>query len=190
MFFIPGILISLATFPGVIVHELAHQLFCRWFKVPVFEVCYFRMENPVGYVIHEPAQKDYQTVLISIGPFIVNTLLAFLIAFPAAMQFKFDEANAFDYLLIYVAVSIGAHAFPSTGDASSLWDAVMKSESSSIFSKIIVAPLVGFIYLGALGSVIWLDMIYGVAVSLGLPWMIIRFLAKLPASHFPYLAVF
>lgn len=29
MFFIPGQLIALVTFPGVIVHELAHQLFCR-----------------------------------------------------------------------------------------------------------------------------------------------------------------
>lgn len=75
--FIPGIIISIITFPGVIVHELAHQLFCRWFKIPVFEVCYFRFENPIGYVIHEPAKKGYQTILISIGPFIINTILAF-----------------------------------------------------------------------------------------------------------------
>jgi len=29
MFFIPGQLIALVTLPGVIVHELAHQLLCR-----------------------------------------------------------------------------------------------------------------------------------------------------------------
>lgn len=175
--FIPGILISIATFPGVIVHELAHQLFCRWFKVPVFEVCYFRTENPVGYVLHEPAKKVYQTVLISVGPFIINTLLCFIIGLSASLQFKFDSANVLDYLLMYLAISIGAHAFPSTGDAASLWNAVVKSETSSPVSKAIVTPIVGFIYLGALGSFFWLDLIYGVAVGMGLPYIIIKFLA-------------
>ncbi|MFD2580941.1 metalloprotease family protein [Pedobacter vanadiisoli] len=174
--FIPGIFISIATFPGVIVHELAHQLFCRLFKVPVFEVCYFRPENPVGYVIHEPAQKVYQTVFISVGPFIVNSLLCFVIGFSAALQFKFDSANVLDYLLMYLAISIGAHAFPSTGDANSLWNAVVKSKTTSWLSKIVVTPIVGFIYAGALGSFFWLDIIYGSAVALGLPYLIIKFL--------------
>ncbi|RYZ97321.1 MAG: DUF3267 domain-containing protein [Sphingobacteriaceae bacterium] len=175
--FIPGILISIATFPGVIVHELAHQLFCRWFKIPVFEVCYFRTENPVGYVVHEPAKKTYQTVFISVGPFIINTVLCFIIGFSAALQFKFDSANIIDYLLMYLAISIGAHAFPSTGDAASLWNAVVKSETSSKISKAVVTPIVGFIYLGALGSFFWLDIIYASAVALGLPYIIIKFLA-------------
>jgi hypothetical protein len=174
--FVPGIIISIITFPGVIVHELAHQLFCRWFKIPVFEVCYFRFENPVGYVIHEPAKKGYQTILISIGPFIINTVLAFLIAFPSAMQFKFDEANFFDYILVYLGISIGGHAFPSTGDAQSLWDSVMKSEEHSLITKIFVAPIVGFIYLGAIGSFFWLDFAYGFAISMGLPYIILKFL--------------
>jgi hypothetical protein len=30
--FIPGQLIAILTFPGVIVHEAAHQLFCRFFS--------------------------------------------------------------------------------------------------------------------------------------------------------------
>lgn len=174
--FIPGIIISIVTFPGVIVHELAHQLFCRLFKIPVFEVCYFRFENPVGYVLHEPAPRVYQTVLISVGPFIVNSLLCFIIGFSAALQFKFESANVLDYFLMYLAISIGAHAFPSTGDASTLWNAVMKSEQSSWFQKAVVAPIVGFIYLGAFGSFFWLDVIYGGAVALGLPYIIIKFL--------------
>jgi hypothetical protein len=28
--FIPGFLISIATFPGVVVHELAHVAFCKF----------------------------------------------------------------------------------------------------------------------------------------------------------------
>jgi hypothetical protein len=174
---IPGIVISIATFPGVIVHELAHQLFCRWFKIPVFEVCYFRLGNPVGYVLHEGTHVLHKNILISTGPFIINTVLAFLIAFPAAMQFKLDEANLFDFILIYLGVSIGAHAFPSTGDASALWSSVTTSQNSTLLTKILVAPIVGFIYLGALGSFFWLDILYGVGVSIGLPWLIIHAIA-------------
>jgi hypothetical protein len=172
--FIPGIVISVVTFPGVIVHELAHQLFCRWMKVAVFEVVYFQFDNPVGYVLHEHPDKAYKNIFISTGPFIINTILGFLIALPAAIQYKLDMAGPFDYLLLYLGISIAMHAFPSTGDAASLWDSVMKNSESPLLIKIIVAPIVGLIYLGAIGSFIWLDLIYGVAVAIGLPWFIIQ----------------
>ncbi len=174
--FVPGVIISIVTFPGVIVHELAHQLFCRLFKVPVFEVCYFRTQNPVGYVIHEQASKHWQAVFISIGPFFVNTLLGFLIAFPVAIQQKFDVTGPLDFVLIYLGVSIAMHAFPSTGDAASLWGQVNKKENPLI-TRILVAPIVGFIYLGALGSFFWLDAAYGAAVALGVPWLILKLIA-------------
>ncbi len=177
MFFIPGIAITIITFPGVIVHELAHQLFCRWFKVPVFEVCYFRVGNPAGYVIHEKATKTYQQVFISIGPFIINTILGFLIALPAALQFRLDSTNPLDLLLLYLGVSVAMHAFPSTGDASALWSSVMENERSSWLTKIVVAPIVGFIYLGALGSFFWLDLLYGIGVAYGLPLLLVKFFA-------------
>ena len=170
--FIPGILITFLTFPGVIVHELAHQLFCRWFKVPVFEVVYFRFGNPAGYVLHERARSATQSVFISTGPFILNTVLGFLIAMPAALQYKLDAMNPFDYVLLYLGVSIAMHAFPSTGDARTLWESVVKNSASSRLSKIIVTPIVGFIYLGALGSFIWLDLLYGIGVAVGLPWLL------------------
>ena len=48
---IPGIIITWLTFPGVMVHEFAHKLFCRWTKTEVMEVCYFRFGNPVGLLL-------------------------------------------------------------------------------------------------------------------------------------------
>lgn len=177
MFFIPGIVLSIVTFPGVIVHELAHQLFCRWCKVPVFKVCYFQFQNPVGYVLHESARKPLHSVLISIGPFIINTLIALLIALPAALQYKFGAANLLDCVLLYLGVSIAMHAFPSTGDASALWEAVMHGEDTPLIAKILVAPIVGLIYIGAFGSFFWLDALYGIGVAVGLPWLIVKGLA-------------
>ena len=175
--FIPGIVISLVTFPGVIVHELAHQLFCRWCKVPVFKVVYFQTENPVGYVVHEVPANKWHSILISVGPFFINTLLGALIAFPAALPvFTFDTAGPVDYLLIYLGVSIAMHAFPSTGDANAIWEHI-KSKDTGLLTKIFGYPIVGLIYLGSLGSFFWLDLIYGVAIAIGVPNLVIALLA-------------
>jgi hypothetical protein len=176
MFFIPGILITVLSFPGVIVHELAHQLFCRLYKVPVFEVVYFRAGNPAGYVLHEKPNNKWHSVMISIGPFIVNTVVGALIALPAALPvFKFDNANILDYALIYLGVSIAMHAFPSTGDASVIWEN-MKESQTPIWVKLISYPIVGLIYIGSLGSFFWLDVLYGVGIAIGLPNLIIALL--------------
>ena len=177
MFFIPGIVITIVTFPGVIVHELAHQLFCRLFKVPVFEVVYFQPKNPAGYVLHETPAKDWQSIMISVGPFVVNTVLGALIALPAALPiFDFNNPQPLDFLLIYLGVSIAMHAFPSTGDAASIWSMV-KRDSTSPWIKIVAYPVVGLIYLGAIGSFFWLDLLYGVGIAIGLPHLIIYMLS-------------
>jgi Putative zincin peptidase len=174
---IPGFLISLVTFPGVIVHELAHQLFCRWFKVPVFKVVYFQTSNPVGYVVHEIPSRKWQSIMISIGPFILNSIIGALVAFPAVLPVvKFNAGTPLDYLLIYLGVSIAMHAFPSTGDANAIWR-VIKDKETSWAVKIFGYPIVGLIYAGALGSFFWLDLIYGIAIAVGLPNLIVSLLA-------------
>jgi len=175
--FVPGFLITLITFPGVIVHELAHQLFCRWYKVPVFEVVYFRTGNPAGYVLHEKPQNKWQSLMISIGPFFLNTIIGALIALPAALPvFTFENANLFHYLLIYLGVSIAMHAFPSTGDANAILE-TLKDRETSLLTKIAGYPLIGLIYIGSIGSFIWLDLVYGIAIAVGLPKLIIALAA-------------
>jgi len=173
MFFIPGILITIFTFPGVIVHELAHQLFCRLFNVPVFKVVYFQAKNPAGYVLHETVTNKWKSMLISIGPFFVNTLIGAIIAFPAALPiFKFNNANVSDYILIYLGVSVAMHAFPSTGDAQSILDDLKKPETP-ILVKIVGYPIIGLIYVGSLSRFFWFDLVYGIAIAVGLPTLLI-----------------
>ncbi|MDF2883882.1 MAG: hypothetical protein K0R54_4447 [Clostridiaceae bacterium] len=179
--FIPGFLISIITFPGVIVHEMAHQLFCRICRVAVIDVCYFRFGNPAGYVVHEHPKNSYQHLLIGIGPFFVNTILGALIALPAAVPIlnfgvRFNENSILDYFIIWIGVSIAMHSFPSTGDARSMWDSIMKKDTP-LKTKIFTVPIVGLIYIGAVGSVAWLDFFYGLAVAAFIPNLIIHILA-------------
>ncbi|MEM1483532.1 DUF3267 domain-containing protein [Oscillospiraceae bacterium PP1C4] len=192
MFFIPGILISIITFPGVIVHELAHQLFCRIMRVPVYEVKYFQFANPCGYVIHEGTEKPLTNFMISTGPFLINTLLGAGILFPVAIEIlefqvykpfiNGEIANAGTLirvpvlLVAWLGISILMHSFPSTGDADAMVSSILKNKNVNIFVKILVTPVIGLIYLGAVGSILWLDLVYALAIGAVLPSFIAQFL--------------
>jgi hypothetical protein len=166
---IPGFLITWATFPGVIVHEFGHLLFCRFTGTPVREVCYFRFGNPAGYVIHDRPSSIWKHILIGFGPLIVNTVLGFLLGLIASRQMLNSGSLKFvGGILFWLAVSVAMHSFPSTGDAKSLWHALWK-EKSPVMARIVGTPLVGAIYLGAFGSVFWLDLLYGGVVAWWLP---------------------
>ncbi|MCC6462525.1 MAG: DUF3267 domain-containing protein [Saprospiraceae bacterium] len=170
MFFIPGELIAILTFPGIIVHEFAHMLFCRLRKVVVFDACYFRVGNPAGYVVHENSSNFTTTFLISMGPFFVNTLLCLLICLPAYMPIKFfDLEHPLSYFLIWLGVSIGMHAIPSNQDAENVYEQAKEKVKEWNVLALLSFPVIGLIYLFNILRVVWADLIYGVAIGIGVP---------------------
>jgi hypothetical protein len=170
---IPGFVISIVTFPGVIVHELAHALFCKLTGTTVRKVCYFRLGNPAGYVIHDRPASVWKHILIGVGPFFLNTLLGLALGIVAALaHFDFEQPTAVSGVLMWLAISIAMHSFPSTGDARSIWDAVW-SKGAPFTAMLVGVPLVAIIFLGAAGSVVWLDLAYGCGVVIGLPKVIV-----------------
>lgn len=174
MFLIPGFIISILTFPGVIVHETAHMLFCKLRGVPVLDVCFFRIGNPSGYVAHGEIDDFNTAFLISVGPFIVNSLLCMFICFPAFIPLKvFGVSEPLSYLLLWLGVSIGMHAFPSIGDGYSLLQHAKKAASSFNLLAILSFPLVVLIYAVNVLSFFWVDYLYGLAIGLGIPALIL-----------------
>lgn len=175
---IPGILIAVLTFPGVMVHELAHQLFCRICRIPVYEVKYFQFANPCGYVLHEPTDNPVKNFLTAMGPFFVNTITGMLIVLPASINlFYFSSLHVMqieNLLLAWLGISILMHAFPSKGDADSMVQSILKNSAVSFPVKIFVAPFIGLVYLGTIGSVVWLDLVYAVAMAMAGPYLILQ----------------
>lgn len=170
MFFIPGFLIAAITFPGVIVHEAAHMFFCRWRKVPVFDYCFFQFGNPAGYVVHGPSDNFVSTFLISMGPFFINTFFCFLICFPAYLPVHvFDLSHPLSYFLLWLGLSIGMHAVPSSTDASNLWNAARIAVKESHPLAIISFPLVLIIHAFNILRVVWADLLYGVLIGVWVP---------------------
>ena len=149
--FIPGFLISIVTFPGVIIHELAHQVFCRLCGLEVYEVKYFQVQNPNGYVIHQSSDQPFKVFLPSMGPFFINTLLGILIILPASVELLvFNEYNNVLNLVL-----------------------ILKNPEVNVIWKILSAPFIGLIYLCAVGSFFWLDLLYAVAVGMLVPNLLV-----------------
>lgn len=175
---IPGWLVALVTFPGVIVHEMGHQFFCRRYGLPVYSVCYFRVGNPAGYVIHETTNCYRQSFWISVGPLIVNTLVAIAVGFPVAISvLTLQTATPFQWVLAWLAVSIGMHAFPSSGDAKNLWARSKEARSEGRLAAYVGFPIVIFIRAANLASMLWFDAIYSIAVVGLVPNLVVRLLA-------------
>ena len=172
---IPGILIALLTFPGVIVHESAHLLFCRLRRVAVFDACFLRVGNPMGYVVHEKVTDFVTLWLVSAGPFLVNSVLCVLLCLPVSVPMKiFNHTDPLSYILLWLGVSIGMHAFPSTGDANNIWNAAKEAAHRKNILAILSFPLVVIIYAANIGRIFWLDYAYGAAIGLGLPELLLR----------------
>ncbi|MCX6344951.1 MAG: metalloprotease family protein [Armatimonadetes bacterium] len=173
----PGWVISLITFPGIVLHEMSHRWFCWLFHVPVEKVCYFRFGSPAGYVVYETPQNTYHHIWICAGPFVTNTIIGVAVAFYGSIHLlPLWHAAWFDYVLIWLGVSIAMHSFPSTGDARSLWRGLW-GKKAPFFARLIGTPIVGIIYLGALGSFFWLDLVYGAAVAVWAPRLLMNYLA-------------
>lgn len=171
MIIISGFAITILTFPGVIIHELAHQLFCYLCGLKVYEVKYIQLSNPCGYVIHEASEHPANTFLISIGPLIVNTIIGILILIPVTINvFVFGELNnLLNLVILWLGISVLMHAFPSKQDGKIMADQILNNNDISIFTKILSAPIIFLVQIGTFGSIIWLDLIYAIAVAMLLP---------------------
>lgn len=157
---IPGILISIITFPGVIVHEWAHKKFCDWLKVTVHKVVYFRFGNPAGYVQHEQPTKYNQIFWISIGPLIVNSVVTILFGVFASQTLPDSWLYG---VLVWLALSVGMHSFPSDQDMthiSSASKAALKQDGS--FLHYLAFPFVWLVWIANKLRFFWFDVIYAV----------------------------
>ena len=174
MILIPGQLVSLATFPGVIIHEVAHMWLCKLRGIAVLDVCFFRVGNPAGYVAHEEIEDFNTAFWVSVGPFILNSLLCMFICFPAYLpMYVFGVPSLMSYFLLWLGISIGMHAFPSIGDGYALYHHAKKAAASGNLLAILSFPLIVIIYLANIGRVFWLDYLYGVGIGLGLPALLL-----------------
>jgi hypothetical protein len=173
------LILSYITFPGVIVHEFAHAWACRRMGVAVVKVCYLRIGNPLGYVLHERPTYAIQHIMVAVAPFFVSTCSALSVSSMGSALLAGHILGEFHDLLIpltgWLAFSIALHAFPSSGDADSLREEVRNSDVS-FCAKLLLVPVVGLIRLTGFGMRVWLDVLYAIVVVAIPPVVILTFM--------------
>jgi hypothetical protein len=166
MFLIPGKLIGCVTFPGIVVHQAGRKLLCHATGTEVVEVVWFQWAHPMGYLVHEDPDAVWKQYLIGLGPLFVNTGCAVVLSL-MAMPFVPKGPAPIGLpclMLLWMAISVGMHAFPNTTDARSLWALAWESEDAPLWTRVLSVPFVGAVYLGAFLRFFWLDLIYGLLV--------------------------
>ncbi|MDR1853555.1 MAG: metalloprotease family protein [Azoarcus sp.] len=165
--FIPGQLISVLTFPGIIVHEMAHKFFCDVCKVPVYEVSYFKFSRTPGYVIHAPVANLLHSFLISICPLLINSLLCMVLTFSAfipLVALGLKGVHPVFYVLMWLGISMGMHAFPSPQDAAN-FKALVKTADTNFIVKFLAGFFVIITSIAHVLKVIWFDLFYAIGLS-------------------------
>lgn len=165
---IPGGVIAMLTFPGVMMHELSHYLMCKLFGVHVSELKLFSIESehfsleseaPIGWVSHAIPDKYYQTVLISTAPIIFNTIIAIVTYHFALTLFRI---GLFHYVFLYLGFCCAVNAFPSKGDGEVLWHtANMEISVYRNYFAYLTYPLILVIITLHYLSYVWANFIYG-----------------------------
>ncbi|MDD3032903.1 MAG: metalloprotease family protein [Candidatus Pacebacteria bacterium] len=155
-------IVTILTFPGVIVHEWAHKTMCELFGVKVHKVVYFSLlGRNNGYVLHDEPNNYAQVFGISVGPLFFNSLLTVISTIIAVQFFREDFLY---YFLLWLAFSIGMHAFPSNGDAKNLMNYsknVLKKWYNPLnWFHLLTFPLVFLIWIMNELKIFWLDAAY------------------------------
>lgn len=155
------------TFPGVMIHEWSHQIFCRIFGLNVIKVVYFKFGNPSGYVIHESPRTYLQSLGIAVGPIIFNSLISIMLSYAIYLT----PSNSWRLILLWLSFSIAAHAFPSGQDLKG----ASHDGLNSLRRGISLWPIIGFPFIGLLYLADRLGLTFRIVfalllVILGLAW--------------------
>lgn len=150
IFFIPGWVVAIVTFPGVIVHEIAHRFFCDLFKVRVYRCFYFiPFSEQAGLVLSESTDNLAVSFWIGYGPLFINTFLSLICCFPFYLSHAAGAEyilfpSTFFYIITWVGFSIGIQAIPSSDDMRNtryLLDKYQKEVSPVISACIIMIDI-------------------------------------------------
>lgn len=176
--FISGEIIALLTFPGVIIHEAAHRFFCDIFGVPVYEVCYFApFSKKSGYVLHEPSNNVKANFFIATGPFFINTLVCILFAFPhiaasriTGIDDTIASANYLYAFLVWIGISAGVWAIPSSTDIELLFPEIKKNFKEN---RSYIFPLFLLYLLKVLNFFRIFSLFYGIGLACAVPFILL-----------------
>jgi hypothetical protein len=153
---------SILTFPGIVVHELAHLIACRLVGVYIHDYKLFTLNDKthVGYVAHAKSKQVYKQFIIGMAPSFVPIFIFGLFRLVPVEQYNFNEYSKL--MLDWLYISILIHTLPSESDSDNVWKAATSRLTFSIFYTLYL-PYVALMRLlnflntfFFLGTILWL----------------------------------
>jgi hypothetical protein len=171
MILIPGIVITVLTFPGFVMETVARKFWCDLLGVPVYEARYFK-----GTIVHERIDSPARVAFVAFAPFSVNTVLCGVLFFPVAFSLLLGShptgrEATIQLLLAWAAVSIGMHALPARATVNECLDSL--PEHMRYGWVYFVLRVTGtFLILTDFLKLFWLDLVYASIVGMATPYLI------------------
>lgn len=169
--FIPGPIIALITFPGVIMHEIAHRFICDLLHIPVYDINYFSMDDKrSGHVYHEKTEHVIHAFLIGFAPLFINSFFCMIFTLPysSTVYIAGDAVSNYTITFIYwVGLSMGAQAFPSNQDIENV--SSLAKNNNAFF---IIEPLCSIIRFCNFLRFLGMNFLYAFTLSFVLPYLI------------------
>ncbi len=171
----PGlVLFRLLGLPGVVIHEFAHYFFCRMAGSRVHEAVFFSFGNPAGYIVHTVPSHVRQHILIVLGPFLVNTSIAYALFRLLADVWGRAGPSALDagsatlvqtIVALWLAISVAIQAIPSRTDIESLYSIIhhklRRRQYLAGFGLLVAVPF----YLANKLRLIWIEWIFAASIA-------------------------
>jgi hypothetical protein len=128
-------------------------------------------------VKYEPTPTVAGRVAVTVGPWVVCSLVAATIALPAATRLSvLGGGSTLDALFVWLSISIAMHALPTSEETASLMAAV-EGRGVSTLSQVCMLPLAALMGLGVLLSCVMEGLLYGLLVAFGVPALVVHLLA-------------
>jgi hypothetical protein len=172
-------LVSLLTFPGVIVHQALRLFFCKRRRVAVTDMCFLRAGNPTGYITHEEAAEFNPAFSVCMGPLLVGSLLCAVTCWPAYWPLRVCEVwHPFTFFLLWLGISIGTHVFPSKEEANDFSRHIGEELVGLNLRVVLTLPLLPLVKLATRTSPVFVGFIYALVLGWGLPELIFVIVMK------------
>jgi hypothetical protein len=110
-----------------------------------------------------------------VGPLIVNTVLCSVLTFTPVIAFSLGTAGVHPvfYLLAWVGMSMGMHAFPSNQDAQN-FVAVVNATGKRGLLYWVSKAFRGLIFLANILRMVWFDLFYAAGVAWIFPHLLLH----------------
>lgn len=154
--------ITVLFLPGIVAHEVAHQLACRCFGVAVREGVSISFTTDSVGIEHEPVDSFGADLGIAVAPLGLNSVFAFV-----ALSGAHAASAPWSLALLWLGVSFAFTALPSAPDTETLYEtAGSLSGASRALAYAVSAPLRTLTTLPLVPGVAtfgWFLVLYGTA---------------------------